>query len=107
VLTGALVSVVLVVMIGGTALTFQDLGWLPRHSTPFTLPGWMGSWFEMYSTWETLGVQLVAAVLVVGSYFLAEELKVRRPRRRGQQPTAVHPTAPPNGAPTERGLTHA
>src|SRR4051812_27952733 len=31
VLTGVLVGVVLVVMIGGTALSFQDLGWLPRH----------------------------------------------------------------------------
>ena len=55
VLTGVLVGVVLVVMIGGTALTFQDLGWLPRHATPFTVPEWMGAWFEMYSTWETLG----------------------------------------------------
>src|SRR3954451_9506159 len=43
VLTGVMVGVVLCVMIGGTALTFQDLGWLPRHATPFTLPGWLGS----------------------------------------------------------------
>src|SRR5919112_743438 len=86
VLTGVLVGVVLVVMIGGTALSFQDLGWLPRHATPFTLPGWLGAWFEMYSTWETLGVQALAAVFVVGSYFLAEHLKVRRPQRRGLQP---------------------
>src|SRR3954449_12923217 len=41
VLTGVLVGLVLVVMIGGTALTFQDLGWLPRHETPFTVPDWM------------------------------------------------------------------
>jgi hypothetical protein len=25
---------------------FQDLGWLPRHETPFTLPTWLGSWFR-------------------------------------------------------------
>src|SRR5437764_13449714 len=67
VLTGGLVGIVLMVMIGGTALTFQDLGWLPRHATPFTLPQWMGPWFEMYSTWETLGAQLLAGVFVVGS----------------------------------------
>src|SRR6059058_3914166 len=42
VLTGVLVGVVLVVMIGGTALSFQELGWLPRHETPFTLPTWLG-----------------------------------------------------------------
>ena len=94
VLTGVLVGLVLVVMIGGTALTFQDLGWLPRHETPFTLPGWMGAWFEMYSTWETLAAQLFAAAFVVGSYQLAEYLKVRRPQRAGHQP-AVRADAPP------------
>lgn len=98
VLTGVLVGVVLVVMIGGTALSFQDLGWLPRHETPFTLPEWMGSWFEMYSTWETLGVQLLAGLFVIGSYWLAKELKVNRPQRRGAQP-AVRPDAPPAPAP--------
>jgi high-affinity iron transporter len=94
VLTGVLVGVVLCVMIGGTALTFQDLGWLPRHPTPFTVPEWMGSWFEMYSSWETLGAQALAALFVVGSYWLAKEVKVRRPRRRGEAP-AVRASAPP------------
>jgi high-affinity iron transporter len=54
----------------------------------------MGAWFEMYSTWETLGVQAVAAVFVVGSYYLAEYLKVKRPRRMGAEP-AVRAEAPP------------
>ena len=84
-------------MIGGTALTFQELGWLPSHATPFTVPGWMGSWFEMYSTWETLGAQVLAALFVVGSYLLAREVKVRRPQRRGEQPATVA-TAPPRVA---------
>jgi high-affinity iron transporter len=99
VLTGILVGVVAVVMTGGTALSFQALGWLPVHPTPFTLPTWMGAWFEMYSTWETLGAQLLAGVLVVGSYFLAEELKERRPRRRGLAPRAMKATAPPEPNP--------
>src|SRR4051812_11041866 len=94
VLTGVLVGLVLVVMIGGTALTFQDFGWPPRHETPFTLPGWMGAWFEMYSTWEPLAAQLLAAAFVVGSYQLAEHLKVRRPQRAGRAP-AVRADAPP------------
>jgi hypothetical protein len=38
--------------------------------------------------------QVIAAVLVVGSYFLAEELKVRRPRRRGRN-AAIRSSAPP------------
>jgi high-affinity iron transporter len=103
VLTGVLVGVVLVVMIGGTALSFQDLGWLPRHETPFTLPVWMGSWFEMYSTWETLGVQFLAALFVIGSYWLAKEVKVKRPQRQGLQP-AVRPEAPPEQRVAEPSL---
>ncbi len=94
VLTGLLVGIVLVVMVGGTALSFQDLGWLPRHETPFTVPGWMGAWFEMYSTWETLAAQALAAAFVVGSYYAAEHIKVRRPLKRGEQP-AVRAAAPP------------
>ena len=96
VLTGVLVGVVLVVMIGGTALSFQDLGWLPRHETPFTLPVWLGSWFEMYSTWETLGAQALAAAFVVGSYYLAEYVKVRRPRARGELPQARRAVVAPS-----------
>lgn len=96
--TGVLVGVVLVVMIGGTAATFQDLGWLPRHATPFEVPGWMGAWFEMYSTWEGLGIQLLAGLFVIGSYHLAEHLKVRRPQKRGETP-AVRATAPPAAGP--------
>jgi high-affinity iron transporter len=87
--TGILVGCVLVVMIGGTALSFQDLGWLPRDATPFTVPTWMGAWFEMYSTWETLGAQLFAAVFVIGSYYLAERLKTRRPAGREAAPVAA------------------
>jgi high-affinity iron transporter len=93
VLTGVLVGIVLVVMTGGTALSFQDLGWIGHHETPFTLPGWMGAWFEMYSTWETLAAQALAAVFVVGSYYLAEHMKVTRPRRRGER-VAVRAEAP-------------
>ena len=94
VLTGVLIGVVLVVMTGGTALAFQDLGWIPNHPTPFTVPGWLGSWFEIYGTWETIGAQLLAATFVVGSYLLAQHLKVTRPARRGEQP-ATRPEAAP------------
>ena len=92
--TAVMVAFVLVVMIGGTASTFVDLGWLPNAPTPFDVPGWMGSWFEVYSQWYTIGAQVLAALLVAGSYFLAEELKERGPRRRGQE-AAKRATAPP------------
>jgi high-affinity iron transporter len=94
ILTGVLIGVVLVVMTGGTALAFQDLGWIPHHDTPFAVPGWLGSWFEIYGTWETIGAQVVAGAFVVGSYFLAQHVKVKRPAKRGEQP-AVRAEAPP------------
>jgi high-affinity iron transporter len=92
--TGVLVGLVLVVMIGGTALTFQDLGWLPQHATPFEVPGWMGAWFEMYSYWETLGAQLLAAAFVIGSYFVAQHVKVTKRVRRGEVPAQRAVAAP-------------
>ncbi|MEV4418551.1 FTR1 family protein [Patulibacter sp. NPDC049589] len=93
-LTGVLVGFVLMVMIGGTALTFQDLGWIPRHDTPFTVPEWMGAWFEMYSTWETLGAQVLAGLFVAGSYYLAEWMKTRSRHARSEG-AATRATAPP------------
>ena len=81
-------------MIGGTALSFQDLGWIPRHDTPFTVPEWMGAWFEMYSTWETLGAQVLAGLFVAGSYYLAEWMKTRS-RRAVTEGAATRATAPP------------
>jgi high-affinity iron transporter len=98
ILTGAMVALVLMVMIGGTALSFMDLGWLPSHPTPFSVPEWMGSWFEIYPYWETIGAQLLAGALVVGSYLLAEHVKVRRRVRRGERP-AVRAEGPPPGLP--------
>ena len=94
VLTGVLLGVVLVVMTGGTALTFQDLGWLPATPLPFAMPGWLGSWFEIYGTYETIACQIAAAMLVVGSYVLAEQMKVRRPAKQGA-PVARRAETPP------------
>ena len=46
-------------------------------------------WFGVYPTWETLGAQLASAVFVIGSFFLAKELKVKRPQRRARRSRAV------------------
>ena len=93
VVTGALLGVVLVVMVGGSARTLQDVGWLSTTSVGVRFPDWWARWFEVVPTWETLGLQAFAALLVAGSYFAAEYLKVRKPRRRGEEP-AVRATEP-------------
>jgi high-affinity iron transporter len=94
VLTGCMLGLVLVVMIGGTAATFQDLGWLPSHPLPFAVPEWLGAWFEIYPTYETVGIQILAALFVVGSYVLAKHMLVRRPASRGERP-ATRAERPP------------
>jgi len=95
--TGVLVAAVLFVMIGGTALSFGELGWIPLTPTPFTVPEWMGSWFEIYSYWETIGAQVLAVVLVVGSYIAAERIKTAKPgaRRATAPPTSLPATDAP------------
>ena len=99
VLTGVLLAVVLVVMTGGTrARPFQDLGWLPSTPLPFAMPGWLGAWFEIYGTYETIACQLGAAILVVGSYVLAEQLEGAPAGAAGRPPARAAPETPPVSA---------
>jgi high-affinity iron transporter len=88
---------VLVVMVGQTVRTMQGTGWVPITPVDVTLPYWTGLWFGVFPTLETLGAQIGAIVFVLGSYFLAQELKVKRPRRRararGPVPVAGAPEA--------------
>ncbi|HEU4703886.1 MAG TPA: FTR1 family protein [Conexibacter sp.] len=84
VVTGVMIGLVLVVMVGQTARTMQGTGWLPITPIDVTPPYWAGLWFGVYPTWETIGAQLAAAAFVLGSYFLAQEVRVKRPRRRAR-----------------------
>jgi high-affinity iron transporter len=85
VVTGVMIGFVLVVMVGQTARTMQGVGWLPITPIGGEPPYWLGVWFGVYPSWETLGAQIVAAVFVIGSFFVAKELKVKRPVRRAAQ----------------------
>ena len=80
--TGVLLGFVLLVMVGESVQELQLAGWLPTHSLGVSFPGWMGLWLALFPTVEGVIAQLLAALLVVGSYLLAEEIRVRRPRRR-------------------------
>jgi high-affinity iron transporter len=42
------------------------------------LPYWAGMWFGLYATWEGIGLQIGAAVFVIGSYLLAERMQHRQ-----------------------------
>jgi high-affinity iron transporter len=72
--TGILLGVVLLVMVGEQAQEMQLAHWIsttPINSLKDYLPPWMGLWFAVFPTVETLVAQLIAAVLVVGSYYAA------------------------------------
>ncbi len=77
--TGVLIGGVLLVMVGKTVHVVQLVGWLPTGPIPgVSVPYWLGAWFGVYPTWEGAGLQLAAAALVIGSYFLAEAMRKRR-----------------------------
>ena len=95
VFTGVMIGVVLVVMVGQTARTMQGTGWLPITSLDIDLPYWLGLWFGVFPTVETLLAQVIAALFVIGSYFVAQEVRVKRPRRKA---TVAPAAASENGA---------
>jgi high-affinity iron transporter len=74
VLTGVMLGAVLLVMVGEQAQEMQLAHWLPTTVIPALanrIPAWMGLWFSIFPTVQTLAAQGIAAVAVVGSYFAA------------------------------------
>src|SRR3954463_2679854 len=82
VFTGVMLGLVLLVMVGEQAQEMQLARWLPTtpvEHLPHIIPSWMGLWFAVFPTVESLTAQALAAFLVVGSYFLAREHVAQRP----------------------------
>jgi high-affinity iron transporter len=95
IITGVMLLFVLLVSVGEQVSEMQLAGWI--GTTPIAgvqFPGWMGTWFSLFANWETVGAQLVALTLVLGSYAAAQYLRVWRPRRRGRG-GAMRPERPP------------
>jgi high-affinity iron transporter len=76
VFTGVMLGLVLLVMVGEQVQEMQLARWLPTTpiaSLQHVIPNWMGLWFAVFPTVETLTAQVLAAALVVGSFFLARQ----------------------------------
>jgi high-affinity iron transporter len=74
ILTGAMLGAVLLVMVGEQAQEMQLAHWLPTTVIPalaHRIPAWIGLWFSVFPTVETLAAQAIAAILVLGSYVVA------------------------------------
>ncbi len=73
VFTGFMLGVVLLVMVGEQAQEMQLARWIPTTTIAWLehIPSWMGLWLSVFPTVETLAAQSLAAVIVLGSYFIA------------------------------------
>jgi high-affinity iron transporter len=82
VLTGMMLGAVLLVMVGEQVQEMQDAGWLTK--TEFAhWPEWLNTWFGVFATVQSLAAQGLAAVFVIGSYFLARRV-CRTPAKRAE-----------------------
>jgi len=96
VVTGVMLGAVLLIMVGEQGQEMQLAHWIPTTPIPQLqwIPSWMGLWFSVFPTVETLAFQAFAAVAVIGSYFLARYQKVWQPKRRGEVPAQMAEAAP-------------
>jgi high-affinity iron transporter len=79
VVTGVMLGFVLLVMVGEQAQEMQLAHWLPKTEIPELAkltPEWMELWFSIFPTVETLAAQLLAGILVLGSYITAQPSRV-------------------------------
>ena len=81
IVTGVLIALVLVVLVGNTVRTLQGVGWVPITPLDVEFPLWTGTWLGIFPTVETLAAQFLAFAFVVGSYFAAEWVSKRRLRQ--------------------------
>jgi len=68
-------------MVGEQAQEMQLAHWISRTDISWltnVIPAWMGMWFAVFPTYETMAAQLLAAILVVGSYYGARQTLQRR-----------------------------
>jgi high-affinity iron transporter len=102
IITGLMLLVVLWVMVGEEVNEMQLAGWIGTTNISWLhIPGWMGTWFSIFPNVETFAAQGVAVLVVVGSYVLAQYLRVWRPRRRGERAARIA-ERPPSTPAAER-----
>lgn len=89
IVTGVMISLVLVVMVGNTMHVLQVVGWAPMTAVPgLVVPYWTGVWFGIFATWQGLIAQAITLGVVVGSYYVSE-LKNAREMKQAMQKLAI------------------
>jgi high-affinity iron transporter len=83
--TGILLGVVLLVMVGEEAQEMQLAHWISTTTIPGLvnlIPAWAGTWLSIFPTVETLLAQAISAVLVLGSYSIANRAATASARKQ-------------------------
>jgi len=80
IVTGVMLGAVLLVMVGEEIFEMQQANWLSTTNIPLLvpyMPDWAGVWFSLFPNWETIIAQVLALVLVAGSYFISGKVMAR------------------------------
>lgn len=82
VFTGVMLGIVLLVMVGEQIQEMQQAGWMGTTTLKIQFPAWTGVWFSLFNNVQTIVAQVIAAIIVLGSYFYSQYVKVWKPRRQ-------------------------
>jgi len=78
VFTGIMLGMVMIVMVGESVQEMQQANWIGTTTLNIKMPDWLNTWFAIYPSAESLWIQFFAAVLVIGSYFIAQYFQGRK-----------------------------
>ena len=79
IITGVMLVVVLLVMVGEEVNEMQLAGWIPATTIGWLhIPAWVGTWFAIFPNVQTFVAQGAALAVVLGSYMAAEHSRSRR-----------------------------
>ena len=103
ILTGVMLGFVLLVMVGEEAQEMQLAGWISTTKIEWLAnitPDWLGLWLAFFPTVETIIAQGIAAVIVIGSYFVAGKKSPKRASAQaGSSPAQTDEVEEPEVAP--------
>ncbi|MCB9772631.1 MAG: FTR1 family protein [Candidatus Omnitrophica bacterium] len=89
IITGVLLAVVLMVMVGESVQEMQLANWIGTTALNVNLPAWLNTWFAIYNSAESLLAQLASIILVGGSYLVAQYFRIWRPRWQARRELVV------------------
>ena len=96
VLTGILLVIVLFIMVGEQVFEMEQAGWFAAANISWLgwVPDWAGVWLSIFPDWFSIIAQIVAILLVIGSYFLSRYQALLLPKKHGLTPYTLREAAP-------------